>query len=55
MSQFIHHQMVNRADQEGHSDKVKDKKGKMLPKELQKEAIYELYGDELGLDANLDR
>jgi hypothetical protein len=46
---------VNRAEQEGRVDRVKDKKGKMLPKEVQKEALYELYGDEMGLDANLDR
>lgn len=34
---------------------IKTNTGKNVPKEKQREVLLALYGDELGLDANLDR
>ncbi|KNC87613.1 hypothetical protein SARC_00313 [Sphaeroforma arctica JP610] len=51
----LRHNLSARAEREGHGALLRNKKGKPVSKDEQKKVLYDLYADDIGLEANLDR
>eukprot|EP01134_Creolimax_fragrantissima_P004418 CFRG4418T1 len=51
----LRHELNARAEREGHGKLLKNEKGKPLPKDELKQVLFNLYADDIGLSANIDR